>query len=156
MPLKKKTTSKRTLLEKTKKEKENKKEQYFYAVGGRKNAVARVRMYFSETGEREITVNNKKLKDYFRLQNLQSLIISPLKATGTLNNFRIAALVKGGGFRGQAEALRLAIARALVKYNQDFKRNLRSLGFLTRDARIVERKKAGLKKARRAPQWAKR
>ena len=133
------------------------KEKYFYAVGRRKTSVAVVKITPSEkAGENDLIINKKKMKEYFPTSIFQNIFIAPLKATGNINKFKVYALIKGGGFRGQAEAARLGIARALVKYNSEYKKPLRDLGYLTRDARIVERKKPGLKKARRAPQWAKR
>lgn len=133
------------------------KEKYFYAVGRRKSAVAQIKLYPSgKAGENDLVVNKKKMKEYFRDSIFQNIFLAPLKATGNINKFKIDVLAKGGGFRGQVEAIRLAISRALVKFNEEFKKPLRNLGFLTRDARVVERKKPGLKKARKAPQWAKR
>lgn len=133
------------------------KEKYFYAVGRRKTSIAQVKLTPSEkAGENDLVVNKKKMKDYFPTSMLQNIFLSPFKATGTVNKLKAAVHARGGGFRGQAEAARLAISRALVKFNEEYKKSLRDLGYLTRDARIVERKKPGLKKARKAPQWAKR
>lgn len=133
--------------------------KYFSAVGRRKVAVARVRIF--ESGKESasadnITVNGKKMKEYFPLAELQDIVAAPLEATGQTKNFSVSVKASGGGIRGQAEATRLGIARSLVEFDQNFRKNLRDLGYLTRDSRIVERKKAGLKKARRAPQWQKR
>lgn len=129
------------------------KEKYYESVGRRKNAICRVRLY--ENGK-EINVNNKDYKQYFPLKELQELIESPLKISNLLNKFKIIVKVKGGGFRGQAEAIRHGIARALVKYDANLKKVLKPYGFLKRDPRVKERRKYGLKKARRAPQWSKR
>jgi len=139
------------------KAKEPPKEKYFYAVGRRKTSVAIVKISpKASTGDDAFRVNGKKMKDYFPILNLQNIFTAPLKITGTVDDLGCEVKVKGGGFRGQAEAIRLGISRALVIFNPDFKKMLKDSGFLTRDSRIVERKKAGLKKARRAPQWAKR
>jgi small subunit ribosomal protein S9 len=143
---------------KTKKEVEEKKEKiaekYFYAVGRRKSSVSQVRIYLSSAEENEIIINKKDIKDYFPTLTLQNIVFAPVRMAGA--KFRITTLVKGGGTNGQAEATRLGIARALVKYDENLKKSLRESGFLTRDSRKVERKKPGLKKARRAPQFAKR
>ena len=96
------------------------------------------------------------MKEYFPVLALQNIFLDALKMTGMQNKSRISVLVKGGGLSGQVKAIRLGIARALVKLDANFRKPLKSAGFLTRDARIVERKKPGLKKARRAPQWQKR
>lgn len=131
-----------------------KKEKYFEAIGRRKSATSRVRLY--EKKENKIIVNGKDFEEYFPYPGWQELVLSPLKETKTSNKFFISIIVKGGGKRGQAEAIRLAIARALVKWNPELKKILKELHFLTRDARVKERKKPGLKRARRAPQWQKR
>lgn len=131
-------------------------EKYFYATGRRKSAVAKVRLY-EDDKEEALLVNNKEYKDYF--SNNAALIekvYSPLKLLKLENKFRISAMVSGGGPNGQAEAIRLGIARALLTLNKEYKKELRASEYLTRDPRKVERKKPGLKKARRAPQWKKR
>ncbi len=158
MPVKKKAARAKKAVKEEKKEVEApKKEKYFFAVGRRKTSVAQIKLYPSDkAGENDLIVNKKKMKEYFPILTLQNIFLSPLKATGNINKFKAAVAARGGGFRGQAEAARLGIARALVKYNPEYKKPLRNLGFLTRDARVVERKKPGLKKARKAPQWAKR
>lgn len=131
--------------------------KYFYGLGKRKTAVAQVKIYPNgEKGARKTIINNKEVKEYFPIEKLQEQIKLPFSKTGQDGKFDISAKVFGGGINAQAEALRLAIARALVKVDENFKKPLRDLGFLTRDPRAVERKKPGLKKARRAPQWAKR
>lgn len=138
-------------------EKPEKKEKFFYAVGRRKTSVAQVRIYLEEKAtESDYIVNKKKAKDYFPGITLQNILFGPLKATGLQNKFKFSILAKGGGFKGQSEASRLGISRALIKYDESLRKTLKDLGFLTRDPRMVERKKPGLKKARRAPQWAKR
>ena len=139
--------------------KEEKKvlEKYFCAVGRRKTSIAQVRIYPEEkAGENDYIVNNKKAKEYFPGVSLQNAVFGPLKAVGMNGKFKFTVLVKGGGFMGQSEAVKLGVARALVKYDETFRKVLKDLGFLTRDSRKVERKKPGLKKARKSPQWAKR
>jgi len=160
MPTKKQKTRKTTKeVKKPKKErreigKKRKKEKYFEAVGRRKTATSGVRIFTQ--GKKEILVNEKPYEKYFSLPFLQRIIEEPLKEINCLGKFRISVKVKGGGLSAQAGAIRLGIARALVKLNPYFKKRLRKAGFLTRDARIRERKKPGLKRARRAPQWSKR
>ncbi|NQU83247.1 MAG: 30S ribosomal protein S9 [Parcubacteria group bacterium] len=127
---------------------------YYYAVGRRKSAVAQVRLY--KKGEGEIKVNGKELKDYFPLEEWQLILTAPLKAMGQTNKLNVIVKVQGGGVKSQAEAVRLGIARSLLKLNPIFKRGLKKYGYLTRDSRVKERKKFGLRGARRAPQWAKR
>jgi small subunit ribosomal protein S9 len=136
-------------------------EKYFQGIGRRKCAVAQVRIYpsLSEQGrksEPEVLINERPYKNYFPLAELREIVISPLKAVSLEGILKVSVKAQGGGIRGQAEATRLGIARALVSMNQEFRKTLKDLGYLTRDARKVERKKAGLKKARRAPQFAKR
>jgi small subunit ribosomal protein S9 len=127
-------------------------ERYIEAIGRRKTAIARVRLM---KGTGKITVGEKSLAGHFQLPRLQDLIKSPLVKL-QMNEFDVTAHVEGGGINAQAEAIRLGIARALVMKDESLKKQLRTLGYLTRDPRAVERKKPGLKKARRAPQWAKR
>jgi small subunit ribosomal protein S9 len=137
--------------------KKEKIEKYFFAVGRRKTSVAQVRIFDSEkAGEADFVVNGKKAKDYFPTVSLQNTIFAPFKAVGVFGKFKFTILAKGGGINGQADAVKLGISRALVKYNEEFRKTLKDLGFLTRDSRKVERKKPGLKKARKSPQWAKR
>ena len=131
-------------------------EKYFSAVGKRKTSVAQIRIYKSKKSESEIVVNGREFSNYFPVSRLQSLIISPLATARQSGIFNISVKVSGGGVNSQAEAIRLGISRALVKMDGALRKQLKDLGFLTRDSRIVERKKPGLKKARRAPQWAKR
>lgn len=135
---------------------EVKTSKYFYAVGKRKTSIARVRIYFEGEMEKGVMVNNRKLENYFPIARLADLVKTPLEAVLKAEKVSVSARVAGGGISSQAEAVRLGISRALVKYNETFKKPLRDLGYLTRDSRIVERKKPGLKKARRAPQWKKR
>jgi len=129
--------------------------KYFYAVGKRKTAVAQVRIYPGGKEEKNL-VNGKVWEKYFPLKRLADTAISPLNVSGQEGKFSISVKVNGGGINAQAEAVRLGIARALVISQEDLKKVLRTYGFLTRDARKVERKKPGKKKARKSPQWAKR
>lgn len=127
--------------------------KYFYAVGKRKSAISRVRMYEKGTGK--IFVNNMDVEEYFTPSMVEK-VIDPLKQVAQEGIFDISVKVIGGGKSGQAEATRLGVSIALTIVNADFRTTLKKLGYLTRDSRIVERKKPGLKKARKAPQWAKR
>ncbi|NMB92102.1 MAG: 30S ribosomal protein S9 [Parcubacteria group bacterium] len=127
--------------------------KYFEAIGRRKSSIARVRLSKEKPG---IIINNKTLEEYFPLISHQNKILTPLKETNNENKFNISVKVVGGGLTGQAEAIRLGISRALVLIDEKLKSTLRAKGLLTRDSRVVERKKFGLKKARRAPQWQKR
>ncbi|MGC9031215.1 MAG: 30S ribosomal protein S9 [Minisyncoccia bacterium] len=123
------------------------------AIGRRKTAIARVRLF---KGKGEILVNDKKFTEYFPVKFYQEIVLSPLKLLKLFDKVKISAILKGGGISAQAEALRLGISRALVKLNQEYRKRLKSFGFLTRDPRVKERKKPGLKRARKAPQWSKR
>ena len=127
--------------------------EHYDATGRRKNATARVRLV---PGKGQITVNKRELLDYFRREVLKMVIEQPLKATDTLGKFNITANIIGGGLTGQAEALRLGITRALLKWNEELRPELRAGGFLTRDPRRVERKKYGQPKARKRFQFSKR
>jgi small subunit ribosomal protein S9 len=128
--------------------------EYFYACGKRKTAVARVRLYTK--GKGLITVNSLPAEEYFTMLTSKGIIASPLKMTGTTKDFDISVKVEGGGSSAQAEAVRHGIARALIEYNATLRPTLKRAGFLTRDSRVKERKKPGLKRARRAPQFSKR
>lgn len=129
------------------------KGKYISAVGRRKTSVARVRLYKKGTGV--IIVNDQKANEYFA-DNLLTIMSQPLKLTTHLKDLDFSVIVKGGGSKGQAEAIRHGITRSLVKMDEELKTNLKSKGFLSRDSRKKERKKPGLKKARRAAQWSKR
>ena len=129
------------------------REKYFEAVGRRKTSIARIRLY---TKKRDIIVNDKDYLKYFPILRLQKAVISPVEELSLADKVGVTVKVQGGGINSQAEAIRLGISRALVLYNPNFRKPLRKAGYLTRDARAVERKKYGLKKARRAPQWKKR
>ena len=125
----------------------------FYGTGRRKSSVARV---YLVPGSGNITVNKKSLDDYFGLETLKVIVKQPLVATGADGKYDVLVNVYGGGFTGQAGAIRHGIARALLTVSADFRPVLKSAGYLTRDPRMKERKKYGLKKARRAPQFSKR
>lgn len=127
--------------------------RYFEGLGKRKTAVARVRLTAGKGG---IIVNKKDYTAYFTIRRAQHAVREPLELLGVLSDFSISVKVSGGGPNAQSEAVRHGVARALVKINPDYKKRLRRAGFMTRDPRMVERKKYGLKKARRAPQWQKR
>lgn len=129
-------------------------ERYSEAVGRRKTSSARVR--FLANGDKEILVNGKPYQSYFSNFELREIILSPLKLMNYLDKFRILIKVTGGGIHSQAEAVRHGIARVLVDLDKDFRKRLKKAGYLTRDSRMRERKKFGLKRARRAPQWRKR
>lgn len=136
-----------------KEKKEHKPKVYYEGVGSRKTATAIVRIY---TRNKEVLINGKDYKIYFPFKKLQAMVESSFEKMKCPGKFGLSALVRGGGLTAQAEAVRMGIARAMCVFNPDFKKRLRRAGFLTRDARMVERKKYGLKKARRAPQWSKR
>lgn len=128
--------------------------QYFFAAGKRKTSVARVRLY--PNGKGDITVNEKPAREYFTMVSSMGVIKHPLKITGLTNKFDISVKVLGGGVNSQAEAVRHGISRALLEFDNTLRATLKKAGLLTRDARIKERKKPGLKRARRAPQFSKR
>lgn len=130
------------------------KGKYYAAIGKRKNAVAKVRLY--PKGKGRFIINGKDIKIYFPREELLLNINKPLTLVDKSENFDIMVKVSGGGFKGQADAIKLGIARALVDMDKDLRPTLKKLNLLTRDSREKERKKAGLKKARRAPQWQKR
>ena len=130
-----------------------KAKEQFYGTGRRKSSVARV---YIKPGKGNITVNKRSLDEYFGLETLKVIVRQPLVATETEKKYDININVKGGGTTGQAGAIRHGIARALLKVDADFRLTLKAAGFLTRDPRMKERKKPGLKAARRAPQFSKR
>ena len=125
----------------------------FYGTGRRKKSIARVRLV---NGNGNITINSKSLDEFLGVDTLKVIVKQPLVATNSLDKFDVIAKVTGGGISGQAGAIRHGIARALVEANAEYRPALKSAGFLTRDARMKERKKYGLKKARKAPQFSKR
>ena len=126
---------------------------YFYGTGRRKNSVARVRVY---NGTGKITINDRDIDDYFGLETLKLIVRQPLAVAGVEGKFDIVVRVAGGGVSGQAGAIRHGISRALLVYDENLRGELKKAGFLTRDPRMKERKKYGLKAARRAPQFSKR
>ena len=126
---------------------------YYYGTGRRKSSVARVRLY---SGTGKITINNRDIDDYFGLETLKMVVRQPLEATGNTGKMDIVATVTGGGVTGQAGAIRHGISRALLQHSDEMRPILKKAGFLTRDPRMKERKKYGLKAARRAPQFSKR
>ena len=129
------------------------KRPYFYGTGRRKKSVARVRLY---QGTGSVKINGRDIDDYFGLDTLKLIVRQPLNLTGTADKFDIECRVAGGGVTGQAGAIRHGIARALLLVNEEYRPALKAAGFLTRDPRMKERKKYGLKAARRAPQFSKR
>lgn len=126
---------------------------YFYGTGRRKNSVARVRVY---NGTGKITINDRDIDDYFGLETLKLIVRQPLAVAGVEGKFDIVVRVAGGGVSGQAGAIRHGLSRALLVYDENLRGELKKAGFLTRDPRMKERKKYGLKAARRAPQFSKR
>lgn len=129
------------------------KTQYYYGTGRRKSSVARVRVY---PGSGKVTINGRDMDDYFGLETLKLLVRQPLVITENDEKFDIVCTVAGGGVTGQAGAIRHGLSRALLLYNAELRPTLKKAGFLTRDPRMKERKKYGLKAARRAPQFSKR
>ena len=126
---------------------------YFYGTGRRKNSVARVRVY---TGTGKITINDRDIDDYFGLETLKLIVRQPLAVAEVEGKFDLVIRVNGGGVAGQAGAIRHGLSRALLQYDENLRPVLKKAGFLTRDPRMKERKKYGLKAARRAPQFSKR
>ncbi len=126
---------------------------YYYGTGRRKSSVARVRVY---PGTGKITINDRDIDDYFGLETLKLIVRQPLTLTGTSEKFDIVCRVAGGGVTGQAGAIRHGLSRALLQFDENLRPALKKAGFLTRDPRMKERKKYGLKAARRAPQFSKR
>ena len=140
--------------EKKKRAEEEKPDRFYEAVGKRKTAIARVRIWTK--GGKEFLVNKKTLAQYFPVSELQKIATSSLEKMKCVEKFKVSILIKGGGISSQAEAVRHGLAKTLVLFNPDFRKRLKKAGFLRRDARRRERKKPGLKRARRAPQWKKR
>ena len=130
------------------------KRAYHYGTGRRKASVARVRVYENGTGS--ITINGRDIDDYFGLETLKLIVRQPLNTTDTIGKVDVVCTVEGGGVTGQAGAIRHGVSRALLDLNPEFRAQLKAAGFLTRDPRMKERKKYGLKAARRAPQFSKR
>ncbi|MFD2707262.1 30S ribosomal protein S9 [Salibacterium lacus] len=125
----------------------------YYGTGRRKNSVARV---FVEPGDGNITINDRNIDEYFDLETLKLVVKQPLAETGTEGQYDLKVNVDGGGFTGQAGAIRHGLSRALLDVDPDFRKTLKDAGYLTRDSRMKERKKYGLKSARRSPQFSKR
>ena len=130
------------------------KKKYFYGTGRRKSSVARVRVYENGTGS--IIINGRDINDYFGLETLKLIVNQPLVATNMVGKVDVVVTVAGGGVSGQAGAIRHGLSRALLEINAEYRATLKAAGFLTRDPRMTERKKYGLKAARRAPQFSKR
>ena len=130
------------------------KKAYFYGTGRRKSSIARVRLIPGGTGV--ITINNRTLDNYFGMETLKFIVKQPIETVGVAEKFDVEVKVQGGGFTGQAGAIRHGLSRALVQADAEFRPALKAAGFLTRDSRMKERKKYGLKAARRAPQFSKR
>ena len=157
LKVKKKTVAKKEVAVKEKPKivvVKDKPDSYIEAVGRRKTAVARVRLFTH--GEKTLSVNDRPYQQYFPTLELQRIAVAPLQLMNCLDQFRGIAKIRGGGSKAQAEALRHGLSRALTLFNATFRKRLKKAGFLTRDSRMRERKKFGLKRARRAPQWAKR
>lgn len=131
-------------------------ERYFEAVGRRKTSVARVRLFRDKSGKENILVNGKPHAVYFPTAEMRKIAVEAFGAVKAEGSYRVSAKLSGGGIHSQAEALRHGISRALLKVDAENRKPLKSLGFLKRDPRMKERRKFGLKKARKAPQWAKR
>lgn len=132
---------------------------YHYGVGRRKTAVAQVRVYCNIKGSIDndgLIVNGKKYNEYFQTDTQKDAFLEPLKVSGLQDKCAVSVVVRGGGIAGQSDAVKLGIARALIKYDEELRPVLKAGGLLTRDARKAERKKPGLRKARRSPQWSKR
>lgn len=130
------------------------KKPYHYGTGRRKSSVARVHVYEGGTGK--VTINGRDIDQYFGLDTMKIIVRQPLVSTDLLGKVDVECTVQGGGFTGQAGAIRHGISRALLKLNEEYRQTLKQAGFLTRDPRMKERKKYGLKAARRAPQFSKR
>ncbi len=136
---------------------ETKKEKYFESVGRRKTSVARVRIVPVDSKKNSILVNDKEVEKYFTTEELKGIIYSIFKELDSLDKkFKVSAKLSGGGIHSQAEALRHGVARALIAFDSTLRKDLKRLSYLTRDSRAKERRKFGLKKARKAPQWSKR
>lgn len=131
-----------------------KSETYIESIGRRKEATARVRLFESKTNS--MIVNDKPLADFFKTEHLQTVALEALEGSDLTQKFEVTAKVSGGGISSQAESIRLGISRALVKFNEEMRKDLKKKGFLKRDPRAKERRKFGLKKARKAAQWSKR
>ncbi len=156
--IKKKETGKEKIEKTIEKTKEailsSQADRYYESQGRRKTAIARVRVWTK--GGKEFLINQKPIEKYFQVPEVQKIPMAPLEKMKCIDKFRISVIVKGGGVISQAEAIRHGISRVLIIFNPDFRKRLKKAGFLKRDPRMRERKKFGLKRARRAPQWKKR
>ena len=156
-PATKKTAKKKPVVKKVEveaKKEKTKTGEYLQSIGRRKRSIAQVRLY--KSGKGNIQINDREFTQYFPILDLQNIVTEPITTAGQEGKLDFTIKVHGGGIKGQAEAIRLGIARGLVMLNPTFKKSLKKPGFLTRDPRKKERKKPGLKGARRAPQWSKR
>ncbi len=133
---------------------ENKKDYYIEGIGRRKTSTARVRIYPNQEGKDDFEVNEKDIKDYFPMKKHTDTALAPFDVVD--RRFKVTVQTKGGGLSGQSEAIRLGLSRALVEFNEEWKKRLKMEGYLTRDSRMKERKKPGLRSARRPQQWRKR
>lgn len=149
-----KATKTKKTIKATKAKKVVKKIRYWEGMGRRKSAMARVRLFTQ--GNKGFTINEKKLENYFAIPFLRKIVWAPLELLKLQDKFAITVKTNGGGINAQADAIRHGLSRALEKFNPNFRKKLKKFGYLTRDARMKERKKFGLKKARKAPQWSKR
>lgn len=137
-----------------KKKLENKKDYYIEGIGRRKTSTARVRIYPNQEGQDGFEVNEENLEDYFPMKKQVDTALAPFDVVD--RRFKVTVQTKGGGLNGQAESIRLGLSRALVEFNENWKKRLKMEGYLTRDSRMKERKKPGLRSARRPQQWRKR
>jgi small subunit ribosomal protein S9 len=150
------------IIKKIPKEEDSKTEKYFQAVGRRKKSISIVRLFTKKATDKSkedkalIKINDKDYGDYFSDKNLEGVVESPLRKLKSLSRFKATVKVMGGGFSGQAGAIKYGLSKALVLFDANFRKKLKKSGFLTRDPRAKERRKYGLKKARKAPQWQKR
>jgi small subunit ribosomal protein S9 len=128
--------------------------RYIEAVGRRKTSIARVRI--TPDTKQSFIVNDKPVNEFIQVKELQDIAVEPLNQEGVNSKFKITVVVKGGGIASQADAIRLGVARALIDFNIELRGTMKKAGFLKRDPRVKERRKFGLKKARKAPQWSKR
>ena len=136
--------------------KKNKENRYIEAIGRRKTSTARVRITEAKSNSFVMVNDDKKMEEYFPTKELQEVVNEALIKSKVPSKFTVSVLVRGGGISSQAEAVRHGISRALLKFDEELKKDLKKAGFLKRDPRMKERKKPGLKKARKAPQWSKR
>mgnify|MGYP006438000779 CR=1 FL=1 len=153
-PVKEVKTEKPAEKEQEEQDLDSKKSEYLYSVGKRKTAIAQVRVYKKGTGK--VTINEKDYKKFCITEELEEKVLAPLNIVGQQEKLDVTVKVKGGGATAQAEAIRHGVSKALLQLNPNFRKPLKKVGYLTRDPRKKERKKPGLKRARKAPQWKKR